>query len=363
MNKIISVTFLSILIMAAFMGCTGKSNPSNADNAGEMKAMTYSINGAGATFPAPLYTIMFDQYAKITGNKVNYQAVGSGGGIQQLTAKTVDFGASDAPMKKSEVEAAGAEVIHIPTCIGAIVLSYNLPGITAQLKFDGNTIAGIFLGRITKWNDPKIATLNPGVKLPALPIAVIHRSDSSGTSFNFTTYLAKVSPVWSSTIGASKSPAWPVGIGGQGNPGVAANIKQVPGALGYIEIAYARQNKMPVAIVKNKSGNFIDPNSLESIGLSADVNFPADAKVDIVDSDAPKGYPISATTWLLLYKDQTYTGNVAKSRAVVEMMWWIIHEGQGLNETVDYAKLPSAAVKVAENLLKSVEYDGKSLIQ
>jgi phosphate transport system substrate-binding protein len=323
----------------------------------------FDLNGAGATFPAPLYTVMFDAYTKATGNRVNYQAIGSGGGIQQLTAKTVDFGASDAPLKDSELKAAGAEVIHIPTCIGAIVVSYNLPAIKTQLKFDGTTIANIFLGKITKWNDPAIAALNAGVALPDLPIAVVHRSDSSGTSFNFTTYLTKVSPDWASQIGVSKSPSWPVGIGGQGNPGVAANISQVTGALGYIEIAYARQNKMPVAQIKNKAGNFIDPNDLTTVALAADVDFPADAKADIVNSTAAKGYPISATTWLLLYKDQTFTGNPEKSKAVVDLLWWMIHDGQKYNESADYAKLPAVAVTVAEKLLTSVVFAGKPLIK
>lgn len=352
------VLILSILLVGSALVFAGGSSES-----GSGKADGMSLNGAGATFPAPLYTVMFDEYARQTGIKVNYQGVGSGAGIQQLIAKTVDFGASDAPMKAADIEAAGAEVIHIPTCIGAIVISYNVPGVSEQLRFDSDTVADIFLGKITKWNDPKITGLNPGVNLPNLPIGVVHRSDSSGTSYNFTTYLTKVSPEWANAVGASKSPDWPVGIGGQGNPGVASAIKQVPGALGYVEIAYARQNGMPVAQLKNAAGNFIDPNNLENVALSADVDFPADAKVDIVNSPAAQGYPISATTWLLLYKDQTYTGNKAVSQAVVEMMWWMLHEGQSLNETVDYAPLPAAAVKVAENLLKSVTYDGEPLLQ
>ncbi|MBN1409302.1 MAG: phosphate ABC transporter substrate-binding protein PstS [Spirochaetales bacterium] len=359
---LIILTILSTITALVSATGSGESGPNSSQPNTKMDKM-FDLSGAGATFPAPLYTVMFDEYSKLTGNKVNYQAIGSGGGIKQLTAKTVNFGASDAPMKDSEIAAAGAEVIHIPTCIGAIVISYNLTGIDPQLRFDGTTIANVFLGKITKWNDPAITALNPGVKLPDMPIAVIHRSDSSGTSYNFTTYLTKVSPEWAAKIGTGKSPDWPVGVGGQGNPGVAANIKQVPGALGYIEIAYARQNKMPVAQIKNKAGNFIDPGNLSAVALAADVKFPADAKVDIVDSDAAQGYPISATTWLLIYKDQTFYGNKDKCKAVVDLFWWITHDGQKFNETVDYAKLPPAAVKVAENLLKSIVYDGKPFIQ
>ncbi len=356
MKKI--VLLLSILLVSVGMIFAGGSKESGST----ATATVTSLEGAGATFPQPLYTVMFDEYAKATGVKVNYQGVGSGAGIKQLTAKTVDFGASDAPMKASELEAAGAEVIHIPTCIGAIVLSYNVPGVDKQLKFDADTIANIFLGKITLWNDPALVALNPGVSLPNLAIGVVHRSDSSGTSYNFTTYLTKVSAEWATKVGASKSPEWPVGIGGQGNPGVASSIKQVPGALGYVEIAYALQNNMPVAQVKNQAGNFIDPEDLGKVALSADVDFPADAKVDIINSDAAEGYPISATTWLLLFQDQTYTGNKATSKAVVDMMWWMLHDGQAINETVNYAKLPPAAIAVAEKLLKSVTYDGQPLL-
>jgi phosphate transport system substrate-binding protein len=317
--------------------------------------------GAGATFPAPLYTVMLDSYLKVSGVKVNYQGVGSGAGIQQLTAKTVDFGASDAPMNAAEIAAAKDEVIHIPTCVGAIVITYNVPGVSSSLKLTGGVIADIFLGKIDKWNDKPIADLNPGVKLPDLNIVVVRRSDSSGTSFNFSGYLTKVSPDWASAVGQSKSPKWPVGVGGKGNPGVAAYVKQVPGAIGYVEIAYARQNKMPVALVQNQAGKFVDPNDLEAVAAAAAIDFPADAKADIINTSAKEGYPISATTWLLLYKDQSYTKNEAKSKAVVDLIWWMIHDGQKLNEGVDYAELPDSAVAVAEKLLKSVTFNGKTL--
>ncbi|MBN1646543.1 MAG: phosphate ABC transporter substrate-binding protein PstS [Spirochaetales bacterium] len=361
MKRILIV--LAVLLLSVSMAFASGGKETSGADAKAAGSAPVSLNGAGATFPQPLYTVMFDEYAKATGNKVNYQGVGSGAGIKQLTEKTVDFGASDAPMKQKEMEAAGAEVLHIPTCIGAIVLTYNLPTVKARLKFDSDTIADIFLGKITKWNDPAIVALNPGVSLPDLAIGVVHRSDSSGTSFNFTTYLTKVNKEWADKVGASKSPDWPTGIGGQGNPGVASSVKQVPGALGYVEIAYARQNDMPVAQIKNAAGNFIDPGDLDNVALAADVDFPADAKVDVVNSPAAKGYPIAATTWLLLYKDQTYTGKMDISKGVVELMWWMLHDGQKLAESVNYAPLPPAAIKVAENLLKSVTYDGKALLQ
>ena len=319
-----------------------------------------SLTGAGATFPQPLYQKMFDAYVKTA--KVNYQGVGSGAGIQQLTAKTVDFGATDAPMNAGEIEKAGAEVLHIPTCVGAIAVTYNVPGIKAGLKLTGPVIADIYLGKIDNWNDKPIADLNPGVKLPESKIIVVRRSDGSGTSFNFTGYLTKVSEEWKTSVGQNKAPKWPVGVGGKGNAGVAAYVKQVPGSIGYVEIAYALQNKMATALIQNKAGNFIDPANLAAVGAAADVEFPADAKVDVVDSPAKNGYPIAATTWLLVYKDQSYTKDAAKSKAVLDLLYWMIHDGQQFNEKEGYAKLPAVAVTVAENLLKSVVFDGKPIL-
>lgn len=320
-----------------------------------------SLTGAGATFPQPLYQKMFDSYVKTA--KVNYQGVGSGAGIQQLSAKTVDFGASDAPMNADEVAKAGAEVLHIPTCVGAIAVTYNVPGVASGLKLNGSVIADIFLGKVDNWNDKPIADLNPGMKLPASKIIVVRRSDGSGTSFNFTGYLSKVSADWKAQVGQNKAPKWPVGVGGKGNAGVAAYVKQVPGSIGYVEIAYALQNKMATALVQNKSGNFIDPAKLVAVGAAAAVaDFPADAKVDVVDSAAKDAYPIAATTWLLLYKDQGYTKDAAKSKAVLDLMWWMIHDGQKFNEELGYAKLPAEAVTTAETLLKSVVFDGKPLL-
>lgn len=325
--------------------------------AGGMKIM-----GGGATFPAPLYLKMFDAYTKKTGIAINYQAIGSGAGIKQLIAKTVDFGGSDAPLNAKETRKAGAEVIHVPTCLGAIVLSYNVPGLS-NLKLTPDVLSGIYLGKITHWNDAALAKINPGVKLPNMRITVVHRSDSSGTSYNFTVYLSSVSRIWGKNPGVSKNPKWPVGIGGKGNDGVAASIKQIKGSIGYIELAYAFQNKMPVALLKNKSGIFIDGHSFNAVGEAANIAIPANGKVNVVNTSSRNGYPIAATTWILLYKDQSYTKNKAQSEAVVNLIWWMIHEGQAYNEAAGYAKLPPRAVKVGENLLRSVVFNGKPLLR
>ena len=319
--------------------------------------------GAGATFPQPLYVKMFDEYKKATKVEVNYQGVGSGAGVNQLIAKTVDFGASDAPMNADQTTKAGADVVHVPTCVGAIVITYNIPGYTGSLKLTGPVIADSFLGKITKWDDPAIVKLNPDVKaLTDTNVVVVRRADASGTSFNFTNYLSKESKEWADGPGVNNNPKWPVGVGGKGNPGVAAYVKQVPGSIGYVEIAFALQNKMAFATVQNKAGNFIDPSKIATLTEAANITFPADGKADLIDSEAANGYPISATTWILVYKDQSYTKNEEKSKAVLKAVWWMLHEGQALNEGLNYAKLPANAVKVAETLLKSVTYNGKPLL-
>jgi len=325
-------------------------------------AQTFQLSGAGATFPQPLYVKMFDEYKAVTGNEVNYQGIGSGAGVAQLTAKTVDFGASDAPMNAGQIAKAGADVVHIPTCVGAIVITYNLPGKVVQLRLTGSLVAEIYMQKITKWNDPALRAVNPGVNLPNRNIVIVHRADASGTSYNFTGYLSKESPDWARTVGQSTNPKWPVGLGGKGNPGVAAQVKQIPFSIGYVEIAYALQTKMPTAIMKNKAGHWIDPHEMASVGQAANIDFPADGKADLIDSSAAQGYPISTTTWLLVYKDQTYTGNQAKSQAVMKTIWWMLHDGQQYNEALGYAKLPAGAVAVAETLMKSVTYHGTPLL-
>jgi phosphate transport system substrate-binding protein len=319
-----------------------------------------TLMGAGATFPGPLYSKMFDVYSKEKKVDVNYQAIGSGGGIQQLISKTVDFGASDAPMNEKETKAAKGDVLHIPTCLGAVVLTYNLPGNPA-LKFTPDIIADIFLGKITKWNDERIAKINPEAKLDGTPIIVVHRSDGSGTTYTFSEYLSSVSPDWKSKVGTGKSLNWPTGLGGKGNPGVAGYVKQTPGAIGYVEIAYAKQNKMPFGTIQNKSGNFIEPN-LKSVAAAANVTLPEDTKVSLVNTEAKDGYPISTFTWLLIYKEQAYGGR-PKNRAdeMVKLLTWVTHEGQQYNETLDYGVLPANAVTIVEKLIRSITYEGKKV--
>jgi phosphate transport system substrate-binding protein len=321
------------------------------------------LTGSGATFPEPLYRKMFDAYHTQTGVKVNYQGIGSGGGIKQLSDKVTDFGATDAFMTAEELKAAGADIIHIPTCIGAVVVCYNLPGVGSGLKLTPELIAGLFLGKITNWKDPAIAAENKGLSLPDLTVSVIHRSDSSGTSFVFTDYLTKANVEWKDKVGANKAPNWPTGIGGKGNPGVADLVQKIPGAVGYVELVYAAVNKISYADVKNKSGNYITP-SLKTASAAAAVALPDDTRITITNTDAKDGYPISTFTWLILYKEQKYNQRTqAQAKAVVDLFWWVIHDGQQYNEGLNYSRLAPGVVQKAEKLLKSVTYGGAPLLK
>ncbi len=318
--------------------------------------------GAGATFPYPLYSKMFKVYYSDFGVKINYQAIGSGGGIRQIKAKTVDFGASDAYLSDEAMKEFSAPVIHIPTCAGAVTLAYNLPGNPA-LKLTPELISDIFLGKIKKWNDPRIAKVNPDVKLPNMKIIVGHRSDGSGTTFIFSDYLSKVSREWKEKVGRGKSLKWPVGLGGKGNPGVAGIIKQTPGAIGYIELAYAIQNKIPTAAIQNKSGNFIKP-SIESVSLAADTELPDDMRVSLTNTDAKRGYPISGFTWIIVYKNLK-DGNLTKEKAeqLVKLLWWMTHTAQKLAKPLDYAPLSEKARQKTEKIIKSINYEGVLLLK
>jgi len=318
--------------------------------------------GAGATFPFPYYQKLFDTYYQAQKIKVNYQAIGSGGGIQQLKQKTVDFGCTDAFMEDKEMQEAGADILHVPTCLGAVVLTYNIPGDPA-LKLTAPLIVDIFLGKIEKWNDTQITEINPGVTLPDMNIVTVHRSDGSGTTSIFSDYLAKVSAEWKERIGSGKSLNWPGGLGAKGNPGVAGLIKQVPGSVGYVELIYAIGNKMPYAEIKNKSGKFIKP-SLKSVSLAAGMALPDDTRASITDTAAPEGYPISGFTWLVLYKEQKYNGRT-KQRAenLLKLIWWIIHDGQQLAEPLDYAPLPKDAVQKAETILATCIYGSEKILK
>jgi len=311
------------------------------------------LTGAGATFPYPIYSKWFDSYGKATGARINYQSIGSGAGIQQLKVKTVDFGASDAPLSNEEMASMPGQVIHIPTVAGAVVLTYDVKGVGEGLKLTPELISGIFLGKITQWNDPAIKKVNPKVNLAGIPIFVVHRSDGSGTSFIFTNYLADVSGEWKSKVGAGKSVKWPVGLGGKGNEGVAGTIKQTPGSIGYVELAYAVQNHLTYAQVRNKAGQFITP-SVESTTIAASGGAPAlkkDIRSLIVNSPAKGAYPISGFTYILLYKNQS---DAAKGRELVKFLRWAIHDGQKMTKALLYAPLPANAVALNEAALKGV---------
>jgi phosphate transport system substrate-binding protein len=325
-------------------------------------AKEQELIGAGATFPYPLYSKMFDVYSKEYGVKVNYQAIGSGGGIRQLINKTVDFGGSDAIMSEADLKEASAPVLHIPTCAGAVVITYNLAG-NPQLRFTPDVIADIFLGKISQWDDHRLSAINPGVRLPNMNITVVHRSDGSGTTNIFSDYLSKVSPEWKEKVGAGTSLNWPTGLGGKGNPGVAGLVKQTPGSIGYVELIYALQNKMTYGMVKNKKGNFIMA-TLASTSKAAEINLPDDMKVSLKDTDAPEGYPISGFTWVLIYKEQSYGDrSEEKAKELVKLLWWMIHEGQKYAEPLEYAPLSKKAVEKAEKLIKSITYKSSPVMR
>jgi phosphate transport system substrate-binding protein len=307
------------------------------------------INGAGATFPYPIYSKWFDEYTKVDPSvRFNYQSIGSGGGQKQIMAQTVDFGASDGPMTDDNLSKAPGKLLHIPTVAGAVVMVSNLPG-NPSLKLDGDTIAGIYLGQIKKWNDPKLTALNPGAKLPDKDIVVVHRSDGSGTTFIFTDYVSKISPEWKQKVGNNTSVNWPVGIGGKGNEGVSGQVKQTPGAIGYVELIYAIQNKMSYAELKNSAGEFVKP-TIESVTAAlgtADV--PDDFRFSMTNAPGKGAYPICGATWLLVYQQQK---DPAKGKKLVEFLKWAATKGEAMAKDLDYAPLPDS---VQQRVLKRVD--------
>jgi len=322
------------------------------------------LNGAGATFPYPIYSKWFNEYTKVDPSvQFNYQSIGSGGGIKQITDGTVDFGASDGPMTDEQLKAAPAHLMHFPTVMGADVLTYNIDGVTGSLKFTPEAIAGIYLGTITKWNDPALTGPNPGVKLPAEDIMVAHRSDGSGTTYIFTDYLSKISPEWEKKVGKSTSVNWPVGLGGKGNEGVTGLIKQSPNSIGYVELIYALSNKLPFGDVKNKSGKFVTPSlqSVTAAAAGAAQNMPDDFRVSITDSPGDDVYPISSFTWLLVYEQQK---DGPKGKKLVEFIGWMLHDGQKLAPALEYASLPNEVVAKEEQALRRItNTDGKPILQ
>lgn len=314
------------------------------------------LNGAGATFPFPLYSKWFSEFNKLRPDyRFNYQSIGSGGGIQQITNRTVDFGASDAPMKDAQLEKAPGTV-HIPTVLGAVVVTFNAPFKTLRLTPDA--LAAIYLGKITRWNDPALVKLNPGEPLPDAAITVAHRSDGSGTTNIFTDYLSKVSPEWKASVGASTSVKWPVGLGGKGNEGVTGLVKQMPGAIGYVELAYANHNGLPVAELQNQDGVFVKPTLASTSAAAAGVVMPDDFRVSITNAAGKDAYPMASFTYLLVPQDQQ---DPVRAKALVEFMRWAVTDGQKLAAPLDYAPLPAAVVKKVEAKLKTLTAKGKPI--
>src|SRR6266498_4880302 len=348
----LAAIFLLALFALLALACSG-SGPSSGSS--------IALQGAGATFPNPLYQKWVSEYGKLHPNvRIDYQSIGSGGGIKQIQEQTVAFGASDAPMTDADLKAARSEILHIPTVLGAVVVTYNVASITQPLHFSPEVIADIFLGKIKKWDDQHIKQDNPGATLPAADITVVHRAESSGTTFVFTDYLSKVSPEWKSTVGADKQPKWPVGQGGKGNEGVTGQIKQQPNTIGYVELAYAVQNKLPVALIKNASGNFVEP-SIEAVTAAAAASAGTtldDLRVSITDAAGATAYPISSYTYILVYKAQP---DSVKGKTLVDFLWWGIHDGEKFAKDLQYAPLPDEIVKRAEAKINSITASGKPL--
>ena len=314
------------------------------------------VNGAGATFPYPLYAKWFSEYAKVNSAvKFNYQSIGSGGGIKQITARTVDFGASDKALSDAELKAAPGELLHIPTVMGAVVVTYNIPGVTKGLRLTPETLSNIYLGKITKWNDPKLTKDNPKVVLPNAPIVVVHRTDGSGTTSIFTNYLSKVSPEWQKAVGTGTSVRWPVGLGGKGNEGVAGQIKNTKYSIGYVELAYATENKLAFADLKNKAGQFVTPSiaSTSAAAAGAAKSMPKDYRVDLVNQPGKNAYPIAGFTWLLVYKNQA---DKVKGKALVDFLRWELAKGQKMAPALLYAPLPANVNAMVVKTISTIKY-------
>ncbi len=327
-----------------------------AGAAPQARAQVADLTGAGGTFPYPIYQKWFYDYAQKTGVKINYQPIGSGGGIRQISEQTVDFGASDGPMTDQQLaQAKGGELMHIPTVLGAVAISYNVPGVPSGLKLTGPVVADIYLGKITKWNDRQLQALNPGVKLPDTDILVTHRSEGSGTTYIFSDYLSTQSAAWKAGPGKGTDIAWPVGLGGKGNAGVAGLIKQTPGSMGYVELAYVLQNKLPYALLRNAAGRWVAPSMEGATAAAAGVakGLPAntDFRVSIVNAPGAAAYPISSFTWLLVYK---HLADAGKQKKLMDFIRWAVHDGQKEVASLDYAALPPNVVRMLDQRLAGV---------
>jgi phosphate transport system substrate-binding protein len=356
----IALKFSALMLLA--VGCAKESANNSATASSTVSSSTQSVDltGAGATFPYPIYSKWFSDYAKQTGVKINYQSIGSGGGIRQLSEQTVDFGASDSPMSNAEMAGAkGGPILHFPTVLGADVITYNLAGVTAPLKFTPAAIADIFSGRIMKWNDARIASLNPGITLPSQDILVVHRSDGSGTTYIFTDYLSTAVPSWNTSIGKGKEVKWPVGLGAKGNEGVSGQIKQTPGSIGYVELAYAKQNKLPIAAIRNKAGQFVaasvDAVTAAAAGVAKALPANTDYRLSIVDAPGAGSYPISSFTWILVYQHQT---DAVKGKKLVDFLNWALTDGETEASTLDYAPLPAEMATAVKARVANIDLSG-----
>lgn len=354
MKKILVLLGLITFLLTSCNNSGNKSQPGN-------KKLT--ITAAGATFPMPFYNLAFKKFGETSGLEFNYGGIGSGGGIRSLADKVVDFGATDAFLSDKELSEFQSPVIHIPTCIGAVVIAYNLPGVE-DLKVTPELLEGIFLGNIKKWNDDAIKAANPGINLPDMNITVVYRSDGSGTTFIFSDYMSKVSKAWNERIGTGKSLNWPAGIGAKGNPGVAGTISQTQGAIGYIGSEYAFAQKINYAQVRNSTGNFISPD-IKSVSAAARTQIPADTRIMITNSPDPEAYPISGFTWIILYREQSYNGRtIDQAKATVNFLNWLIgQDGQAIAESVNYASLPGEVSELARDILQSVTFDGNQIFE
>jgi phosphate transport system substrate-binding protein len=322
--------------------------------AGSVSGQSVDLTGAGATFPYPIYSKWFSDYATNTGVKINYQSIGSGGGIRQLSEQTVDFGASDGPMSDQELaNAKGGAVLHFPTVMGAVVITYNVPELKKPLNLNGDVIADIFQGKITKWNDARIVAQNRGVRLPNSDILVVHRSDGSGTTYIFSDYLTAVSPSWAADLGKGKEIKWPVGLGGKGNEGVAGQVKQTPGSIGYVELAYAKQNHLTYANVRNAAGKYVEASIASVTAAASGVKLPknTDYRLSIVNAPGAASYPISSMTWILVYQNQL---DGVKGAKLVNFLRWAYSDGEKAAATLDYAPLPSSMISSLQNRLKTI---------
>jgi phosphate transport system substrate-binding protein len=355
--RALKLTALALLAVA----CAKEgANYSGTASSTASSSGSVDLTGAGATFPYPLYSKWFSEYADLTGVKINYQSIGSGGGIRQLSEGTVDFGASDSPMSDEEMaKAKGGPILHVPTVLGAVVITYNVPGVSAPIKLTAQVIADIFSGRVTKWNDKSIAALNPGVALPGTDILVVHRSDGSGTTYIFTNYLSTAVSQWNSGVGKGKEVKWPVGLGAKGNEGVAGQVKQSPGAVGYVELVYAKQNNLPIAALQNRAGQFIIASvpAVTAAAAATAKSLPAntDYRISIVDAPGAESYPISSFTWILVYQHQK---DPVKGKKLVAFLNWALTDGQKDAPPLDYAPLPTDMASKVKARLATIDFAG-----